>query len=416
MATRSASLGSGRRHGLRLTPTAAIALLIFAATGTGTVTSGQTPVGVAHLLLDLNTGRTLSSSGAGVIDTPLLPGSIVKMATLIAALESRTITPATRLTCSRVVRDHGVNATCAHPDLGRGLSAEEALAHSCNSFFATIAQRLPRAALNRTFIRLGLPAIPSDTASTVVALGLGPPRVPPRALLEALVRIAGPRASATMREETRATLRRGLQAAGTEGTAAVFSRRGVTALAKTGTSPMPGGGYLGLVVALSPSDAPALGIVVVVPGGAGMDAADIAAELIAERLGEAEGERASPGASEEDGKPTAVRLKPDATTVGAAGTVLRIGVTRQGRHPLVVSRPVEEYVADVVAGEAAPGSRPAVLAALAIAARTYASGNRNRHRSEGFDLCDLTHCQVAGRATASARDAAQSTQIGRAHV
>ena len=32
--------------------------------------------------------------------------------------------------------------------------------------------------------------------------------------------------------------------------------------------------------------------------------------------------------------------------------------------------------------------------ALAIAIRTYALFNAGRHRRDGFDLCDSTHCQV----------------------
>ncbi len=47
--------------------------------------------------------------------------------------------------------------------------------------------------------------------------------------------------------------------------------------------------------------------------------------------------------------------------------------------------------------------------ALAITARTFALANRNRHRREGFDLCDTTHCQVTRPATATTRRAAEST-------
>ena len=39
-------------------------------------------------------------------------------------------------------------------------------------------------------------------------------------------------------------------------------------------------------------------------------------------------------------------------------------------------------------------ARPAALEALAIAIRTFALANPDRHRADGFDLCDQTHCQV----------------------
>jgi SpoIID/LytB domain protein len=44
-----------------------------------------------------------------------------------------------------------------------------------------------------------------------------------------------------------------------------------------------------------------------------------------------------------------------------------------------------------------------------VSARTFAMANPGRHRSEGFDLCDLTHCQVARVPTAASRAAAAAT-------
>ena len=59
--------------------------------------------------------------------------------------------------------------------------------------------------------------------------------------------------------------------------------------------------------------------------------------------------------------------------------------------------PMETYVARVLAGEAVRDSQPAALEALAITIRTFALANRGRHRADGFDLCDQTHCQVLRR-------------------
>ena len=71
--------------------------------------------------------------------------------------------------------------------------------------------------------------------------------------------------------------------------------------------------------------------------------------------------------------------------------------------------PLETYVARVLAGEAARDSPPAALEALAITIRTFALANRGRHRADGFDLCDQTHCQVVRTATAATERAAQAT-------
>jgi SpoIID/LytB domain protein len=63
----------------------------------------------------------------------------------------------------------------------------------------------------------------------------------------------------------------------------------------------------------------------------------------------------------------------------------------------------------VLAGEAARDSPPAALEALAITVRTFALANRGRHRADGFDLCDQTHCQVLRAATAATERAASAT-------
>ena len=70
---------------------------------------------------------------------------------------------------------------------------------------------------------------------------------------------------------------------------------------------------------------------------------------------------------------------------------------------------LDAYIAQVLAGEGQPKAGDAAQQALAITARTFALANRNRHRSEGFDLCDTTHCQVVKPATAITRRAAEST-------
>jgi SpoIID/LytB domain protein len=87
---------------------------------------------------------------------------------------------------------------------------------------------------------------------------------------------------------------------------------------------------------------------------------------------------------------------------------LRIGVARPGGY-VVRTIQLEEYVAGVLAGEAARNSNPSALEALAITVRTYALANLSRHRADGFDLCDLTHCQVLRKATPATETAATGT-------
>jgi len=65
-----------------------------------------------------------------------------------------------------------------------------------------------------------------------------------------------------------------------------------------------------------------------------------------------------------------------------------------GRLQLTLSIPEEEYVARVLSAEASNFQSGEALKAMAVAVRTYAVRFRGRHRAEGFDFCDGTHCQT----------------------
>jgi len=61
--------------------------------------------------------------------------------------------------------------------------------------------------------------------------------------------------------------------------------------------------------------------------------------------------------------------------------------------------PLEDYVTATVLSEVSPSSESdetvaRILQVQAVVARTYAVFELGRHRSEGFDLCDTTHCQL----------------------
>ena len=107
----------------------------------------------------LDDPRDRREARADILDTPVLPGSIVKTVALVAALERGIITANSSHMCRRVVKADGQTFTCSHPDLKRPLSPAEALAYSCNDFFVSLAPRLPREALNATRMAAGLPPI-----------------------------------------------------------------------------------------------------------------------------------------------------------------------------------------------------------------------------------------------------------------
>ena len=103
------------------------------------------------------------------------------------------------------------------------------------------------------------------------------------------------------------------------------------------------------------------------------------------------------------------RATPGIAPIEGAGQLdLRIGFVRPGGYT-IQTLPLETYIARVLAGEAARDSPEAALEVLAITSRTFALGNRDRHRADGFDLCDETHCQVVRTAVAATTRAAQAT-------
>jgi stage II sporulation protein D len=343
------------------------------------------PPGAAWLLVELPSHRVVGDARRDILDAAIAPGSVIKIATLIAAVEDGVITPDTRILCRRTIDVDGHALTCVHPDLHRGLTPAEALGYSCNVFFASVAQRVRRTTLDAVLVRLGLAPIAPAAPTVSGALGLRGVTPSPRMLLDAFIRVAATPDGVRLAPAARSVLDEGLRLAASSGTASALGEAGLHAVAKTGTAAMPGGGFLGIVVAAVPVERPTHAIVVVAPGGAGADAAVIAAEvLVGKGL-------AGPGRAE---------AKP-----------LRIGVApQQGSAWRVSTLPVEDYVARVVAGEMAPGAPPAAHEAMAIAVRTFAESHRGRHATDGFDLCDLTHCQaMAARPTPASTSAARAT-------
>ena len=364
--------------------------------------------GPAYLLIQLPSKRVVAESRPDVLGAPILPGSVIKVATLIAALEKGVVDETTRIACRRTVTVDGRTLTCVHPDLHRSLTASEALGYSCNSFFASVAERLPRAALDDVLVRMGIGPSDGSAPTALVALGLAGLRPTPRKLLDGFIKVTGPASSFRMSDQVRATVTGGLRLAATVGTASALGAAGIPALAKTGTAPMAGGGYHGVLVATTTDSDPGYAIIVVVPGGAGSDAAAVAADVLARsHVVPTKSAAATAALPLPDRDRPGLALRRDQPAEGMGE--IRVGISRRGGGYDRVSLSLESYVARVVAGEAPPGMPLAALEALAITVRTFAAANRGRHASEGFDFCDLTHCQVLGTATAEAERATQST-------
>ena len=89
-------------------------------------------------ILEVATGRRLLRYGPEVAATR--PGSTLKPFTLLALLEAG-LDPSKRLPCARQLTIGGRRFDCTHPPL-HSLNAREALAYSCNNYFAAATGRL----------------------------------------------------------------------------------------------------------------------------------------------------------------------------------------------------------------------------------------------------------------------------------
>lgn len=91
-----------------------------------------------------------------------------------------------------------------------------------------------------------------------------------------------------------------------------------------------------------------------------------------------------------------MKIKPDAT--GAKERLyddgLKLSIIDQEYLQLVNRVELEHYIAGVVEGETSSGRPLEFYKAQAIAARTYTVKSIRKHEKQGYNLCDMTHCQV----------------------
>jgi stage II sporulation protein D len=322
-----------------------------------TAMAGRSGVAV---VVERKSGRILASHNPALARRmAALPGSTLKPFAVWALLDLHRLGATETLLCPRALTIAGRNFACTHPALDRPVTAETALAYSCNNFVAHFASRFQDGELT-AFLRAH--------GFSNVAPALGPDRIRMQALGEADVRVTPlelARAYARLADTAPDAVKLGLRSAVLYGTAQLAGGSGLSG--KTGTA----GGrawFAGFTREVA--------VVVLLPGASGGgDAAPIAKQIVA------------PGG-------------------------VWVGRERRGLPPLRTYMRMEEYVAAGLAGECGDLRSSEALKAMAVAIRTYAARFRNRHQAEGFDLCDTTHCQrlrpdaVNSRLLQAARDTA----------
>jgi cell division protein FtsI/penicillin-binding protein 2 len=111
----------------------------------------------AAIVLNVASGQIEARSHPEVAAGRLAaPGSAIKPFTLLALLHSGHFDPEQRVLCRRSVRLAGHAMNCTHPDSPTPLNAAEALAYSCNFYFAAAASHVSAGDLREEFEKAGL--------------------------------------------------------------------------------------------------------------------------------------------------------------------------------------------------------------------------------------------------------------------
>ena len=325
----------------------------------------------AIVIIDPQTGRVRAVVNPEVAyNNALPPGSTIKPFTAVAALRAGVIAPDTRIRCRQKSKREDVVDSCSHPPNLPPFTLAEALAHSCNYYFASIGERLEEGRVSSLLTEFGLGQMLARSRwQPESAVGEGAfLQVTPVQLARAYAAVFN--GQIQVNEQERAILIDGMRGAVAFGTAENADLDSLLpfVIGKTGTStPLQGfrpqGWFVGLAFAPD-TNAAQLVVVVYLKNAHGSDAAEVARPIFEEFAG-----------------------KPAPKSSSTYVTVNKVSENVKQQVSL------EDYVLQVIATEASVEDEPEALKALAIAARTYALKNAGRHREQGYDFCSTTHCQ-----------------------
>ena len=124
-------------------------------------------------ILHQQSGSTLATYGDVALATT--PGSILKPLLLFAALQQKLVEPTATVFCRRDLRIGNGAYPCTHPQSNVSFNAQEALAYSCNTWFASLALRFTPLRLAEALHAFRLYSALTPTSpeqSQLLALGL----------------------------------------------------------------------------------------------------------------------------------------------------------------------------------------------------------------------------------------------------
>jgi SpoIID/LytB domain protein len=413
----------------------------------------------AIVVMDAQTGRIRASVNLEDAYTQaMMPGSTIKPFTTLAAMRAGLIDESSRTTCPGRFTGLSFSLPCVHADHLPPFSPSQAIAYSCNYYFATLGQRLGREKLIETLRQFGFGQVtgldeaeapgvmrPCETGGRALirtvetnhgseqgdctareAIGESDHiQVTPMQLLTAYVALlngghlfqpqtaavqnfhAIERARISLSEQEHQIVSDGMEGAVRYGTArkARLDALPLYVLGKTGTAlPIKGfrnnGWFIGVAGPLQSARAAApqdlkLAVLVFLPRAHGAEAAALARPVF-EAYANSQSREA---ASDSDQKSSPNPAGKNDSGAGDANSPVKVRlVSANVTHELSL----EEYVLGVMSTEGTTEAEAEALKALAIAIRTYAVRNRGRHARDGYDFCSTTHCQRFGGIAAAA--------------
>lgn len=256
----------------------------------------QTAPNARIVILDAHSGHLLASHQLQAAAATLAaPGSTLKPLILFQALQSNLWTADRRVPCNGKLQIRNHRLACSHAP-APPFAARQAIAWSCNTYFAALARSLAPGQLDRMLRPTGLlgstQLVPGEAFAEfhspssadeiqLTALGVAGIRVTPLELAQSY-RWLAQQIAAAPNSITSQTVLGGLTDSASFGIASQARIAGVPVAGKTGTAETTGSPQThGWFAGWAPAANPQVVVVVYLPTGRGMDAAHIAGLLLA---------------------------------------------------------------------------------------------------------------------------------------
>jgi len=408
------------------------------------------------IVMDARTGRIRAIvNPEAAYSQALMPGSAIKPFTTLAALRAGLIDEDSRTVCPGRFTGLSFSLPCVHADHLPPFNPSQAIAYSCNYYFAALGQRLGRDKLIATLREFdfgqttgignkeaagvlrpcemgssarimrtseanhageqadcnprsaigeseNLQVTPIQLLTAYAALLNGGHLYEPR-IADAVDYRPVERARVNVSEQQRSIIAEGMAGAVSYGTArsAKLASLPLTIIGKTGTANPPqsfrsNGWFVGLAAPFESTREPEsseieLAVLVLLPRAHGSQAAELARPLFAAYANA----RQHP---DRQGAQGSQPLSSDTTNGPTNQSAIRNPQSAIVKVHLVHDNitqelPLEDYVLGVMRAEGTMETEPEALKALAIAIRTFALKNAGRHAKDGYDFCSTTHCQ-----------------------